>query len=418
MSESTRPRRVAVPALVGAAALTAAAALIPADWIGSAFVGEAPEAPALNVGPREPLTLVVGIDATKSAIKDKIPGIVTVTSEALGQGGMLQAGDHVRFCEVGTERITSRVQGPPAVCTDFEMEQGRTDLLAAIGEVDVEDGDMTHLRPALELAIEGLDSSGPTVGVLWSDAQEEATRPATVQSPFPWKLMIPDQKFREGADDLCTKIKGADCDVELVRTAEDFKEALQGFVGQLEATARAEAEAVARRLIADQTRAFEEREAEYQAKVKAIQTKIRVGIGALLALIISGTVLVVRQLNRPELEGVLVNIRGRFPERKRLKRHATSITIPSKFGGGELKATRKGLMLNGDRLVQSGDQISEGVYYFSADKVPNDKDLKRLKAGGSLSGSITTTGSTPISSGGAAITNEGDTYDDGLDDLF
>lgn len=354
-------------------AVIAATALSGCDTMAEWIAGGEPEMPVMGAIHRPAVEVIVAIDESKSAIQQQLPQIRTATKDFVAGGEILQEGDSLMLCEVGGK-------DDGAECTTYEMDGKKSDLLAKIDTVNPRFMD-TWLRPALSTIVTKSDEDKPRILALWTDGKEEAETPARVTVPFPVKVMIPSESYAADAKTLCKQIDG-DCTVVPAQNGQQFGNALESFAKNLQTEATAAATAKAQEEFAEAQRKYEEEKRGYTAKLKRARNISGGVVGTTIAVILAGIAGLTAYWNRPQLKGVIVDLRNKKQplflagNGSRVKLSELDAMLPK----GELKATRAGITVGGRGVLKNGDAISDGVLFFTEENAPNATNLRRMRA--------------------------------------
>lgn len=352
---------------------TAVPATAGCNNLATLLAGPSPELEEMGAVPREPMQLGVVVDVSKSDIKKELPQVISVTREVLSGSDLLQGGDTVILCKMGGS----------ADCQTFTLNQDRAALLTDLDSVTSE-AMTTWIRPALAKILQDLDTTKPCELVVWSDFKEEANSPASVNAgACPVKLLVPTETYTVNAKEMCTHVAGAGgCEVKKVTDGAAFKNALKGYMEDLQQAAQAAADAKAQAEWAAKNLKHQE---ELQAYKKKFDTykKIAEGIiASITALLLAGVYGAYRFITRPKLQGFLVVVEDGRARAINLGGDQTERKVPRV---GVLKAKRGGFMLEageegGSERIKFNNGINIGGNCFWYEKRPLAEEMERLEA--------------------------------------
>lgn len=357
-----------------AAALALSAVGTGCNAIAEKLAGDEPIMPTLGVIKRKPIQLSISIDVTRSAIRDQLPDVIRVTSEVLGTEGVLEDGDAVNFCRIGGK-------GSGATCEQYSLNDERGDLMDALQGTEAS-GMSTWVRPALDTMFGASPDGEHRIAVVWSDFIEEAEGPERVRAPFPVHFLVPDSRYREAAEQMCGKVDGQ-CDVRIVTNGGEFARTLRTYTDALTASAQGEAEARASEALAESMSVYQAQKAAYAAKLKSIRNWTVGGISAVLASLAAAALGLAAYWKRPQLRGVLIDVRGKYDERLSINNKGRQLdlsTLGFKKGRveGTLKATKHGLVLNGGQAIISRHEIAPGIYFLPPQDAISPREVTTL----------------------------------------
>lgn len=383
MQAKTR-ENLTIGALAAPALLAVGIAAFPGP-IARMVSGEEPSLPSLPEAHRERIQLVLGIDATASDIQKDQPTVKRATKEFLTDTAVLADGDSVVLCTIGGKDAGAQ-------CQEYTFSGDNAGLIAAIDGIP-SDLQNTWIRPALRTMVGQSNSSIPRVGIVWSDFIEgwgptTLGDPVDVTTPFPMHFMVPGTEYLPKATRMREFVHG-EGQTLVADSGSEVATVLKQVVDPLTQTAMQKAEGE-RDVAYAQTKAdYDQQLAQREGTLKTVRTIVSSVAGGLAAFFGGGAFLLNRYRNRPQLTGVIVDVRTKKnPQPLYLNGFGVTAQLAqldSTLPKVVLTAGKTGITTNSGLLLTNEMQIEPGVYYFTNENLPDRKALKTLHTNYTLS---------------------------------
>lgn len=375
MQAKTR-ENLTIAALAAPAVLAVGIAAFPGS-IARMVSGEEPSLPPLPEAHRERIQLVLGIDATASDIQKDQPTVKRATKEFLANTAVLADGDSVVLCTIGGKDAGAQ-------CQEYTFSGDNAGLTAAIDGIP-SDLQNTWIRPALRTMVGQSNSSIPRVGIVWSDFIEgwgpNPGDPVDVTTPFPMHFMVPDTEYLPKATRMRELVHG-EGETVVADSGAEVATVLKRVVDPLTQTALQKAEAERDAAYAQTKADYDEQLAQREGTLKTVRTIVSSVAGGLAALFGGGAFLLNRYRNRPQLTGLIVDVRTKKnPQPLYLNGFGVTADLAkldATLPNVTLTAGKQGITTNSGMPLTNGVEIEPGVYYFTNENIPDRKALKAL----------------------------------------